>query len=137
MTATQVFCRFAKESGYYHVLMKSVNEALEYGKRHSSIKEGDFDSLKIHGKKRVPLDELLKIFGRSLSDVLYILHCESVTFRNNKLYNILDKKWNKYIRENLNGNYYKAMILDSFSEFDTLRLRNGHHVLIFTFKQKE
>ena len=137
MTATQVFCRFAKESGYYNVLMKSVNEVLKFTERYSSIKEGDFDSLKIHGKERVQLDKILKTFRYSLSDVLYLLYGESVTFRNNNLLNILNKKWNKYIRENLNGNYNKVMIVDSISEFDTLKFRNGHHVLNFTFKQKE
>ena len=132
MTATEVFFRFAKESGYYNLLQKKVKKA---------IRSASFDTnpivcdklIKMHGKKNFSIDMLLKKYNFPLVDIIYLIDGFGGLI-NVQLFREIQKKWSNYVRENLKGNYYKIFIRDECNEIDIFRHRNGYHVIDFTYK---
>lgn len=143
MTATQVFFRFAKENGCYDMMRKCVLES--YIRLNHLRKFEKYDSLvKMHGYKSFAVDILLKEMRYCLFNLIYIIHANSNTFQKGKYFKDINEKWSKYIRGNLNGNYFKTMIPDGMKEFENghdgwgrYRYRNGYHAINYTLRENK
>lgn len=145
MTATQVFLRFAKENECYGILYKCLSEAYNHLKHRRVLdKKDSLRLVEMYGDKSFIVDVLLKEMRYSLFNFIYILHANSETFQRGRYFRGINEKWTKYVRENLNGNYFKTMIPDTVKEFESghdawgrYRHRNGYHVINFTWKEKK
>ena len=132
MTATQVFFRFAKENGCYDIMRKCVLEAYIHIKHFRKFDK--YDSLvKMHGYKSFVIDILLKEMRYSLFNLIYIIHANSNTFQKGRYFKDINEKWSKYIRVNLNGNYFKTMIPDGWGRY---KYRNGYHAINYTLREE-
>lgn len=139
MTATQVFFRFAKENGCYDIMRKCTLEAYIHIKHFRKFDK--YDSLvKMHGYKSFVIDILLKEMRLSLFNLIYIIHANSNTFQKGRYFKDISEKWSKYVRVNLNGNYFKTMIPDGMKEFESgygrYKYRNGYHAINYTLREK-
>ena len=160
MTATQVFFRFAKENGCYDIMRKCVLEAYIHIKHlkkqaayYNDAVKGNlakpqfykYDSLiKMHGYKSFAVDILLKEMRHCLFNLIYIIDANSNTFQKGRYFKNINEKWSKYIRENLNGNYFKTMIPDEMKEFEIshdgwgrYKYRNGYHAINYTLRENK
>lgn len=143
MTATQVFFRFAKENGCYDIMRKCVLEAYINLKHLRKFEK--YDSLvKMHGYKNFAVDILLKEMRYCLFNLIYIIQANSNTFQKGRYFKDINEKWSKYIRGNLNGNYFKTMIPDGMKEFEIghdgwgrYKYRNGYHAINYTLRENK
>lgn len=149
MNATQVLLLFLKERKQGHLfakLVRHINNCFEQNVLFQNQKKVfNYDIVK---------NMLCVSTSRRLYDVGYniyqllsksrfdwdigrrIFYYEDFGLNMATAYDLFCVKWGNFVRENINGNYYKYFIPYHMSEFDGYKSRNGYHNIDFSLRPK-
>ena len=149
MNATQVLFLFLKERKQGHLFMKLVRhidqcfecnaffqsqkKKLNYDivknmlcvSSHSRLYDVGYNIYQLLSKSRFDSDIGRRIFSY-----------EDFGLNMATAYDLFCVKWGNFVRENINGNYYKYFIPCYMREFDDYKSRNGYHNIDFSLRPK-
>lgn len=149
MNATQVLFLFLKERKQGHLftkLIKHINYRFEcHALFQRQKKELDYDIVK--NMLCVSRDNRLHDVGYDIYQLLSksrfdwdigrrIYDCEDFGLNMATAYDLFCIRWGNFVRENINGNYYKRFIPYNMSEFGDYKSRNGYHNIDFSLRPK-
>lgn len=150
MNATQVLFLFLKENKQGHLfakLVRHINDRFEWRASFQHQKnELNYDIIK--NMLCLSTNSRLYDVGYNIYQLLAKTHFDSRAGRHVPFYkdfglnmerthNLFCVKWGRFVRKNINGNYYKSFIPYNMHEFDEYKLRNGYHNIDYTLKQQE
>lgn len=149
MNATQVLFLFLKEKKQGHLftkLVRYVNNCFEQNELFQrQKKELNYDIVKnmlcassYHRLYDVGYN-IYQLLSKSRfdSDIgRRIFYYEDFGFNMATAYALFCVEWGNFVRENINGNYYKRFIPYNMSEFGDYKSRNGYHNIDFSLRPK-
>lgn len=148
MNPTQVLLLFLKENKQGHLFTKLMGH-INYHFRDNSLfqtqKKLNYDPVKnmlcsMSNSRLYDVGyDIYLLLYRTRYDAntnTYIHVCNDFGLNITQTYNLFKLKWGKFIREKIDGNYYKLFIPCTAAEFDRFKSRNGYHDIDFSLKPK-